>query len=77
MGLLDRFRSKGSSGAAATADAQKFECRHETLTPQWADAADEGDEAKASGFHCPACDSDFTPQQAGWARKRGTEGNRR
>lgn len=78
MGLLDRIRALGGSSAASSvAEAEKFECPHVTLTPQWAEGADEGDETTATGFHCPACDTDFTPQQADWARKRGLEGSRR
>jgi hypothetical protein len=77
MGLLDRFRSKGTATKAGGATSARFECLHETLTPQWDDAADEGDESKAIGFLCSACQNTLTPQQAGWARKRGTEGSRR
>ena len=77
MGLLDRFRSKGSATKLEGATSAKFECPHTTLTPQWADAADEGDESKATEFVCSDCQNHLTPQQAGWARKRGVEGSRR
>ena len=74
MGLLDSIRSMFGGGASNdVADTEKFECRHETLTPHWDNAADEGDESKATGFVCASCESDFTPQQADWARKRGLE----
>jgi hypothetical protein len=77
MGLLDRFRSKSSATKLDGASSAKFECLHPTLTPVWADAADEGDESKATEFVCSKCQSHLTPQQAGWARKRGVEGTRR
>lgn len=78
MGLLDRIRSVvGGASADEAANSERFECLHETLTPQWDNAADEGDESKATGFVCASCESDFTPQQADWARKRGREGSRR
>ena len=65
------------TGGGTAAAPEKFECLHEALTATWDSADDEGDETKATGFHCPSCDADFTPQQAEWARKRGTEGSRR
>ena len=77
MGLLDRFRSKGSSNKLEGASSARFECLHETLVPQWENSADEGDESKATEFVCSSCQSHLTPQQAGWARKRSTEGSRR
>lgn len=78
MGLFDRLRGMmGGGDAAGAVAAEKFECTHEAMTPTWDSADDEGDASKATGFHCPTCDSAFTPQQAEWARKRGTEGSRR
>ena len=77
MGLLDRVRSMFGNGSASATAPGRFECPHKTMTPQWNDAADEGDESKAASFVCASCHSELTPQQAGWARKRGTEGSRR
>jgi len=77
MGLLDRFRSKSTTVKLEGATSAKFECPHETPTAQWDNAADEGDESKATSFFCPTCQNTLSPQQLGWARKRGVEGTRR
>lgn len=76
MGLLDRFRGRGDSGKSGAAKAG-HECVHGVLVAHWADAADMGDESKATEFICQSCDTHFPPDQAGWIRKRATENLRR
>ena len=77
MGLLDRFRGRGNS-SKADGDAEKdHECLHGVLVAHWAEAADMGDESKATEFVCQSCAEHFTPDKAEWVRKRAIERLRR
>ena len=58
MGFLSRLlRRSGDDSAAATATAPEVvvECPHTAIGPRWDDAADMGNEAKATSYQCEAC----------------------
>ena len=76
MRLLDRIRHIGRR-AEPDAGAGARECIHGTLIARWANQADMGDEDKATEFVCNSCHTHFTPEEAGWVRKRAIERLRR
>ena len=58
MSVLGKLLHRGDSDqseATATID-----CAHTTLVPRWDFASDMGNEAKASGYACTACQQTFT-----------------
>lgn len=77
MGVLDRIRSFGRSRPPQTPEQTQHECLHGTLVAHWADAADMGDETKATEFVCQSCQEHFSPDEASWVRKRAIERLRR
>lgn len=77
MRVLDRIRSLTRRDQPADEAQTTRECIHGTLVARWADAQDMGNEDKATEYICNACSTHFTPEEAGWVRKRAVERLRR
>ena len=77
MGILDRIRSLGRSRPPEPTQEAEHECLHGVLIARWADAADMGDESKATEFTCQSCDEHFTPDEAAEVRQRALDRLRR
>lgn len=77
MRLLDRIRALRHPGESSDSGQATRECIHGTLIAHWAEASDMGDESKATEFVCNSCHATFTPEEAGWVRKRAVERLRR
>lgn len=77
MSLLERIRALGRRNRTSDPGAAARECVHGSLVARWADAKDMGNEDKATEFVCTSCQTHFTPQEAGWVRKRAVERLRR
>jgi hypothetical protein len=77
MGLFDRLRFWDRRGPTKSIESEQRECLHGTLVARWEDAADMGDESKATEFVCQSCQERFTPKEAAWVRKRAVERLRR
>ena len=78
MGLLAKLlhRPEGSEFAEESdrSSVDEGACQHLVLTPRWDSVDDMGHEERATGYHCEACNADFTAEQ-GWAL-RSNEGER-
>lgn len=72
MSLLSSLRSLFRSGGGDAPVTQR-ECLHGTLFARWDEAADMGDESKATEFICSSCDEHFSPDMATDVRRRAVE----
>lgn len=73
MSVLRRIRGDSQSGAATEAAQGARDCIHASMTGQWAEGADTGDDSQASEFVCDSCGTQFDPRQATRVRKRAAE----
>lgn len=58
----------------APAPSNEEVCPHTALATRWDEAADMGDESKATRFDCTACGQSFSPEEA--ERVRAEAGQR-
>jgi hypothetical protein len=70
VGILKKVFSKSepeneqTTAAEPVAEEERPECMHGVLVARWDNAADLGDQEKASSFTCEACGSTFSPEEA-------------
>ncbi len=74
MGLLDRLlRRKATEGDEQRTEVATPPCLHTALGPRWANAADMGDESKASSYICEVCGETFTREEGDRLRAEEAE----
>lgn len=61
MKVLDKIFRRHP--AEEVVDAPKAECVHAVLASRWDRAADLGNEAEVSRYHCESCGTAFTPEE--------------